>query len=54
MNVKNYEFIGTLKAIGASESFVTIDENGEKVYLTKADVIALCQHFKLTADDIKG
>ena len=52
MNVKNYEFSGTLKAIGASESFVTLDENGEQVYLTKNDVIALAKHFKLTANDL--
>ena len=52
MNIKEHDFSGNMKALGASDNYVTLDENTNQIVLCKLDVIALAKHFKLTADDI--
>jgi len=52
MNIIHYTFSGNMRAIGASDNFVTLDENTNQIVVCKNDIIALAKHFKLTADDL--
>lgn len=52
MSIEDYTFSGTMKATGASDLYVTLDEKGHQVVICKHDVIALAKHFKLTANDL--
>ncbi len=54
MKIEEHEFSGNMRAIGASDNYVTLDENCQQVVVCALDVIALAKHFKLTTDDLEG
>ena len=57
MNIEEYKFSSdSAYALVYQKGEVVVvydDARDNHIWLTKTDVIALCQHFKLTADEIK-
>ncbi len=54
MDINNYIFSGNLRAIGASDNYVTLDERTNQIVVCKNDVIALAQHFNVTTEDLES
>jgi len=57
MNIEEYEFYDDDVSFCHStdgEVYFNLALDCATLMIAKRDVIALCQHFKLTADDIKG
>ena len=54
MDIMKHKFSGKLKAIGASDSYVTLDEDLDQIVVCKNDVIALAQYFNVTTEDLES